>query len=267
MSKLTLCSGNIFSEPITEKECLACSLSGMANCSFDYSLLLAMFHDKERTGIHVTDVVGCLKQAYYNHVNPQPMRIHEKMLLFLGTMTHKMLEDAVDEQRFDAELPLKALGIEGTADVVYHDGKIVDLKTTRWINPAKLPYSKHEVQINVYAQMLREQGREVKSLWIQYIDMSGPTKCRSCRVPFRMMDDGMLACPRCGYVPKKPYSSHLGAILKEIPLWTERQVKDHITQRKDILESALAENKAPSAEPGFLCRYCVHQYECGDGQV
>ena len=267
MSKETLCSGTIFDEVITQEECLACAVSGMSNCSYDYSLLLAMFNDKERTGIHVTDITGCLKQAYFNRVQPKPMRIHEKMLLFLGTMTHKMLEDAVDKERFDAEMPLAALGIEGTADVVYHNGKIVDFKTTRWVNPANLPYGKHELQVNIYAQLLREQGRIVKSLWIQYIDMSGPTKCRACRVAFRMREDGMLACPRCGYMPKKPYSSHLGAILKEVPLWTENQVKDHITQRKNNLEKALAENEAPNAEPGFLCRYCVHQDECGEAQL
>ena len=163
--------------------------------------------------MHVTDLTGCLKKAYLDKAKPKPQWVHERLVLFIGTAMHGLLEEG--DEIIDAELPLEAYGVRGTADVVYKaDGRVIDYKTTRWLNPSKLPYGSHELQVNIYAQLLRGMGREVSDLFIQYIDMSGPTKCRQCRLPVRPEASGILACPRCGVAPK---NAHLGVALMEVP--------------------------------------------------
>lgn len=261
-----ICSGTThFDEVVTREDCAECSLSRENDCGYDYSLLMSFWNwaAHERTGIHVSDLTYCLRKSYYERVDPRPSLLHSNLLLYLGTITHGMLEGAEDDQ-FDAELSVKGLGIVGTADVVYKDGTVVDFKTTRWLNKSKLPYGSHEIQTNIYAQLLREQFREVNRIYIQYIDMSGPTKCRSCRVPMAMREDGGIACPQCGKVYKNP---HLGAVTLEIPVWTEKQVTQFINTRREELETALETKEPPPGEPDWLCNYCDHKGECEYAQT
>ena len=260
-----LCSGTRFDTEITPQQCLNCALKRQNDCGYGYAMLNSMFDDKERTGIHVTDLTGCLRKSFYEKTQPRAKYVHEKLLLFIGTITHAIFERGLENnEHLQAELKVKGLGIEGTSDIVYEEGRLVDFKTTRWMKPGYLPYGSHEMQLNVYAQMLREMGREINSLAIQYIDMSGPTKCRACKVPVRMRPDGGVACPMCGYIPRDP---HLGAYLCEIPVWTETQCKDWINRRREALEVGLVFGDAPDGDPGFLCRYCDFTDICDVSEV
>jgi hypothetical protein len=135
--------------------CLNCALSQQNVCGFDYSLLLALYKDKEREGIHVTDLTGCLRQAYYNKVEAPLEYPHEMLNRFLGTGIHKHIESFADPDLYDSEMPLSAFGLVGTADVVYKDGRIIDYKTTRWLTLSRLPYGSHVQQLNIYAALLR----------------------------------------------------------------------------------------------------------------
>jgi hypothetical protein len=108
-------------------------------------------------------------------------------------------------------------------------------------------------------------GCEVNSLAIQYIDMSGPTKCRSCKVPLRAINEPdyplRLACPKCGSEPK---NAHLGTYLVEIPMMSEESVVDFITTRKDQILEAMESGEAPLGEPSFLCNYCSYRESCSE---
>ena len=241
-------------------ECYACALNHDNNCGYDYSLLKAIFGSSEKDERanegHVTDLTGCLRRAWYDKTNPQPEYVHEILARWLGTATHMATEGS--DERLESELPLSYDGLKGTADVVYKDGRVVDLKTSRWLYPQKLPYGSHELQVNIYAHMLRKQGREFNRLRIQYVDMSGPSKCRKCRVPVRMFD-GELKCPSCfQYVS----NAHLGAVLVDIPIWSDQDIEDLIRNRKDLLEGALAFGSPPEREAGYLCAYCSHREIC-----
>jgi len=238
--------------------CLACALSHNNQCGYDYSLLNALYSDKERTGIHVTDLTGCLRKAFYEKMNGALEYPHEMIARFVGTAVHGYIERFPSEH-LDQELPLSALGIEGTADVVYKNGRIVDYKTTRWMNINKLPYGSHAKQVNIYAALLRAQGREVKSAAIQYIDVSGPTKCSTCKGPTKPGEDGVMECTRCG----RPLpNAHTGAYLVEIELEPESVIAEWIETRKKILDMALEAGTTPEAEPSFLCDYCAFVQKC-----
>lgn len=242
---------------VSVPECLDCSLSGRNHCGMDYGLLKKIHAGSDRSGVHVTDLTGCLLRAYWGKTHPKPKYVHEMLVLAMGTAIHGFLEDS--DEHMDCELPLEAMGVVGTADVVYKDGRIVDYKSTRWIYPDKLPYGSHTLQVNIYAHLLRKMGRQVKSLAIQYIDVSGPTKCRSCKRVVRMNAEGELACPKCG---NQPRGAHLGAVLVPVPLMSEWEIEKFIDDRRGILEMALEAGMLPEAEPSFLCDYCEYQEEC-----
>lgn len=178
------------------------------------------------------------------------------LVRWMGSSFHSMVE--ADDPYFESELKVAHDGIIGRSDLVYKDGTLVDLKFTRWIYPHKLPYGSHALQVNVYAWMLRKMGREISRLQIQYIDASGPTKCRTHRLPVRMID-GKLTCPKCLLTLK---GAHLGVVLVDIPLMTDEEVVDHIGKRKENLEAALQMGIPPEREPGFLCAYCSHYEQC-----
>jgi len=240
---------------LTEEQCLNCALENVhPPCGFDYSFLRRIYHDAERTGIHVTDLTGCLKKAYLDKVRDVPMMPHQKFILTLGTVAHAMLEG--DDKHLITEMNVEALGVVGRMDVYYKNGRIIDFKTTRWLMPDKVPYGSHALQVNVYAELMRQNGYDVNSMAIQYIDMSGPSKCRKCN-SIAIWDDGAIICPTCG---RELNNGHLGAVLCEIdPI---DNIKEWIEERRDILVAALEDEKSPDAEPSFLCKYCNHADIC-----
>jgi CRISPR/Cas system-associated exonuclease Cas4 (RecB family) len=254
-----ICSGTPSKGELTTEQCIDCALARDNTCGYDYALLKSMFYGSDRSGIHVTDLTGCLRKAYLDKTDPKPQWVHERLVLFIGTAMHGFLEEG--DEYIDAELSLEAFGVRGTADVVYKaDGRVIDYKTTRWLNPSKLPYGSHELQVNIYAHLLRGMGREVSDLFIQYIDMSGPTKCRSCKLPVRPNEGGVLVCPKCG---NEPRNAHLGAYLVEIRPQPLQELNELIVERKGALDMANESDIVPDAEVGFLCAYCSH-WETGD---
>ena len=253
-SSTLLCSGG--KGEVTKEGCLACARSMQQNCGYDYSTVSVLLSEKERTGIHVTDITGCLRKAWYEKTTTQPEYLHARAYLLIGNAMHKYME--VNAEGGEAEREVKAMGIEGTMDI-YRDGNIVDLKTSRWITPAKLPYGSHAMQVNIYAEMMRALGHEVKRLFVQYIDMTGPTKCKTCKAMFVPDESGYLSCPRC----KREYSAaHAGAELIEIDSYPREEVQEYINERRDILTNSLETGTAPAQEPSFLCDYCAFKNIC-----
>ena len=242
---------------VTKEQCLTCALAQQNACGYDYSLLVYLLNDGERTGIHVTDLTGCLRMAYYRRtVNTLAEYPHDMLIRKLGTAVHAQLESG--DPYFGSEVSVNALGIVGKMDVFYNSGRILDYKTTRWMTPSKLPYGSHEKQVNYYAALMREMGNEVSSAAIQYIDLSGPTKCKSCGKAF-VPRNGDLACPSCG----KTYAeAHLGAKIFEVSLMPHGEVVAEITERRDALLLSLEAEIAPAPEDSFLCNYCPFVHIC-----
>jgi CRISPR/Cas system-associated exonuclease Cas4 (RecB family) len=180
----------------------------------------------------------------------------------LGTITHGLLEADPSDTTGFTERTFEVDGVEGTVDRYYTAlNRIVDYKTTRWLKPSNLPYGSHEVQVNIYAYLVRESGFPVDSAAIQYIDMSGPTKCRECKLPVVPVPDG-LACPNCGMYPR---GAHLGAVLFEVNLMHPDEIRAFVEQRKDSLRLAIDLDDEPDAEPSFLCSYCKFLEDCPTG--
>lgn len=245
---------------LSATDCMACSLAaGHPPCGFDYGVLKAMYNEPERTGIHVTDLTGCLLASYNTKTEPIPVFVHSLLAMHLGTFYHSLAE-STDEFAV-SELPVAWDGLVGTVDRYYHDGRLVDYKTSKYLYLDKLPYGSHTSQVNIYAYILRKMGKEVNSASIQYICVGGPTKCRKHknRKPIVEWIDGELKCPLCGF---RPANAHQGAYMVDIPLFSDDEVEHYLMSRADTLRKALDEKVPPQADPGWLCAYCPFEQTC-----
>jgi len=240
--------------------CLSCALNQPAPCGYDYALIKRVHKALQpREGIHVTDLVHCLRRAYYHRTQPVPERVSDVLYRVLGTATHSILEDEQDNNLI-TELPLEHAGLVGQIDAYYPEkGILVDSKTTRWLTLTKLPYGDHEMQVNLYRWLLHQNGFEVNRIFLHYIDLSGPSKCRRCKLPL-VEQDGIFTCPVCGYVNPE---GHHGAVMIEVMLKPLDEIDRFIRERKAILESG----EMPEAEPGYLCNYCQFNQICPDSRA
>jgi CRISPR/Cas system-associated exonuclease Cas4 (RecB family) len=241
--------------------CLDCALTWENPCQYDHAMLQAMFERPERSGIHVTDLTGCLRKAYYDKTQPMPVPVHSLLVMFAGTALHASFEKNGDGLS-QSEIPVAYDGVVGKVDRLYHDGTLVDFKTTRWMVPSRLPYGSHELQLQIYAHMLERMGRPVKRAFIQYVDVSGPTKCTAgtkwakCNA-LVVLRDGMYVCPKCG----RDYpDGHLGAWRVEVDL--TRDVDELVSRSRHALETAIQTKVPPYPEVGWLCGYCQYVDIC-----
>lgn len=244
-----MCSGDIYPEPIDTSTCLDCALSysGEQPCGYGYPLLKAIFAtqegDKRAKEIHVTDITGCLLKAYLDKTAPVAPYVHDMLYLFIGIAVHSALD--INDQNVASEVSFEKNSLHGRADAIFED-LLLDHKTTRWLTPYKLPYGTHSDQVNIYNSVFNKSR-----IQIQYIDMSGPTRCKPCKVAMRMID-GVIQCPSCGNAPK---SAHLGAVIYEI---SPQDMRGFIDKRVSELALHMSNGTEPEPEPGFLCSYCDH---------
>jgi len=243
------CSGDKYGV-IDSKTCLECAVTSKTPpCGYSYPLLKAMLAGSEdRTGeIHVTDITSCLRKSYFSKVNPEPPYIHDLLVLFIGNAVHKYIEDTNES----SEIPVSNGDIVGKVD--YFDGEtLIDWKTTRWLSKDNLPYGSHEGQVNYYRKLLEGDGGNVKDMFIQYIDMSGPTKCSKCKNTLRIID-GVTTCPTCF---RQYPNGHLGAVQMKVP---HIDIDADLSERSHTLKTAIETNCPPAPEDSWLCRYCSVQ--------
>ena len=99
----------------------------------------------------------------------------------------------------------------------------------------------------------------MNSAAIQYIDMSGPSKCSKCRGPVAPGEDGILVCTRCGHsLP----SWHPGVAIVEVSLEDDKMIAEWIATRLGILQLSVEQEQMPEAEPSYLCDYCAFRPRC-----
>lgn len=254
-SNKILCSGG--KGEVEKSACLQCALSKKNNCGYDYALLKALFSDKEREGVHVTDLTGCLRRAYYDKTLQPIEYVHSMLARFVGTAVHSAVEG--NDENMMSEVDVDGYGIVGRVDIVYGNGTLMDVKTTRWLSPSKLPYGSHVAQLNIYAALLKSKGVSVNRLAIQYIDMSGPSKCRSCRVVVVPDENGIPVCPKC---ENHPRDAHFGAMVFEVPIEDSEMVADEVILRRKALELSVEAGQLPEKEESYLCDYCPFQSVC-----
>jgi hypothetical protein len=230
------------------EECLCCSQDSPP-CGYTYPLMRRLLESSQRPDIHVTDITGCLRKAYLDKREPQPFKPSSVLVPAMGTMVHGFLEDIPEFSMGQIAAQVGCHHLVGTCDAVDMENHlIIDYKTTRWLVKDKLPYGEHARQVNIYRWMLEQSYPHIQfAMRVQYIDLSGPTKCKRCKGDLNASG----VCHTCGKVYE---SYHFGAVFIDIE--RDEGIEAFIHERVTTLGHALEEMSPPPPEKGWLCRYC-----------
>jgi len=237
---------------VPASECIECAQT--AACLPPAFIKAVLDHvAADRDGIHVSDVIGCLRRAYYSKtVEKEPGRPSDHIVTLLGTLVH----EALDRFQTNGEMPLKVTSngvtIVGRADC-FENGVLRDTKTTRWMKVERLPYGNHKDQVLLYAAMLREMGETVKRVFINYIDLSGPSRCPYCKQYSR---DCTCNRPHNGHNGFYPYEVEFDKVALDEAL-------DKAFVRAQLLQTALNTGQPPKRPARYwLCDYCDFSERC-----
>lgn len=256
-------------QTLDHTECLACAANGTRGCGYSYPMLKSLFKyaGYARTGIHVSDLVSCPRKVFYRATEPSEVGYpQERVATYIGTLVHAMLERADDPEML-SEINLTAeyngVTVTGRCDAYLpRTHTLMDFKTTRALVTSRLPYAEHATQLQIYANMLRKMGTQVDRAVVQYIDLTGASKCSRCRVQLAPgSEPGRPVCPECGQVyPGK----HLGAVLYEVDL-APSDDDTWIAERAHRVAAAVSGTAQPGT-PGWLCGYCPFKSICPDAE-
>jgi ribosomal protein L37AE/L43A len=132
----------------------------------------------------------------------------------------------------------------------------VDYKTAKDIYIELMPYGEHEVQVNLYAFMLKEMGYPAPDeIFIQYVGMRGPYECKKCRQAVEWTPSG-FQCLVCGKIYEK---GHLGVALVPVRKYSDKEIREVLEHRRNLLQQAFEKKQLPAGEPGWICKYCQHE--------
>ena len=115
-------------EDVSYERCIGCAAS-QGRCQFTASLLRGMAEqakERDHERISVTDLVGCVRQAYLQRTRDYYQRPDFQYWAYRGTIGHTMAErgageDVVAEQRFERVLVMpsgRTLTITGLPDEI-----------------------------------------------------------------------------------------------------------------------------------------------------
>jgi len=135
--------------------------------------LLTKEYGKEREGVHVSDLLMCMREQVFRRL--QPMPIDEKDLSFyaLGEGAHLALERLAGKGGAVSEKVVIVNGITGTIDVF--DNIPIEIKTTRSRDPTPKPF--HLKQLGYYMAMTNSNVGVL--LYIMMNDYERPFRFRT----------------------------------------------------------------------------------------
>jgi CRISPR/Cas system-associated exonuclease Cas4 (RecB family) len=185
--------------------------------------------------ISVTDLTGCVRQAYLKATEPYYQRPDQQYWAYRGTLAHLLAEQGagpgiVAERRFVRELELPngtVVPISGQPDEIDPSrGLLIDYKTTD--RAPRQPSPLHIAQLNAYRWLVSPE-HEIERLGIVYLTMKGVTKA-------------------------------------SVPIWPEGQVERLLRERASALVEAYAGGEWPEmTEDRWMCGYCPVAAACERG--
>ena len=199
------------------------SLSEREVYSWFYELVSRHSRIPRDNVIHVGEVSGCLRRAFFDRRNPLKKVDAQNVILTIGNSVHLQLQEILREKGFQVEVeaayPLRGFTLVGHADL-YDPLRniIIELKTVTKI--PKKPYQEHILQVNAYTFMLKAERA-----FIVYISKS----------------NGAIRVFEIGRNPR---------------LWR------YTIKRAFTLHNALSDNKPPEPERSHFCSYCPYKWRC-----
>jgi hypothetical protein len=235
--------------PIDWEQCLACAATWGNPCSMTYPVLRSIKDDADR-GHHfpsVSGLTGCLRKAWLEQTTDFYEYPSSRMALLIGTYVHHLLETATFDSSVP-EIPLQyttkdGITVYGTADLYVPKIKLLqDWKTAKDIYINRVPYGKHEIQVNLYAFMLEHNELEVKGeveqLQVVYISKVGPDTKKG---------------------------THNGIVKVPVSKWPEDRIRAFIEKRAWVLDQSMRGELVPNMvdkADRWACDYCGVRREC-----
>jgi len=204
-----------------------------------YSRVSTVVEDRT-SDIHVTDLVQCVRKAWYSKKYPLPLSKRDIEVLWFGKKAHEFIQLSHPEWGDFYELELEYVTPNGTRVIgssdevlLVKDGDeesytIVDKKFVAKI-PSRM-YPHHRRQVLYYTVMAKEsRGLNVTRAGILYISLWGNYNTRSFTEAFYTI---------------------------EITPELYRRAKEELDQRADILREYLESNTPPPPMFGEECEWC-----------
>jgi len=180
------------------------------------------FNNKKRYGLHVSDLVYCLRKAYYRKKGvPEEVDFTSKLAMRLGAIHHRFLE-------FTGEREVENFGVVGHIDSIY-DELPVEWKTTRSFYNGR-PSAHYLKQLAYYLVL---SGKKRGYLCVCYMNAKNQKNGKY-----------------------EPVIDRFKVILSQEEY---QKTKKEILAKKEALEKALKNNGAPKAfSPafGWECKCC-----------
>jgi len=184
---------------------------------------------REINRISVTELVGCLRAAYYRRIKPLKFRGPQVVRLFIGRAVHYALEKLINEYLSSShgevkrELELNIEGnkvyVVGKADLIHlgEEEVVIEVKVTGQV--PEEPYPEHKKQLQYYLALFN-----ISKGVLLYIDRNG--RLRTFTVS---RDPRLLA---------------------------------EVVERARQLYIALKHNKLPKPERSNTCYFCPYKWQC-----
>ncbi|RLG56361.1 MAG: CRISPR-associated protein Cas4 [Candidatus Hydrothermarchaeota archaeon] len=178
--------------------------------------------DIDSSVIHVSEVVGCLRRAYYARRRFFTITPYEAIVL-LGSQIHQAIESILQEHGFETEFEVavnrEGIRLLGHIDA-YHpqENVVLEFKTVKAV--PETPYKSHKLQAETYGAMV-----EADKVYIVYISRT----------------DGKVKVFNVKWSPS---------------------TLDFLFDRAKLLSNCLSNNKTPPRERSHLCNYCPFKLNC-----
>ena len=249
-------------------ECLECAIED-GPCGIPYSLLKAgsVIMTKPRPEVHVTDLCGCLRRAYFSKVADYYEDPGDWIAAIMGIFIHSKMESFAPEGSH-RELSLTAttpsgVQVTGTVDLLVNE-TIEDYKSKGWLDVSKCPSTSHTRQINIYRWLLAENGYNANRGYVNYIALRGATRCRTCKCALIQQDTGEWECPECHKIWAKD-KAHRGIYRASVEMYPPDKVISWIDKQALLLNDAIITGKIMpkvDSDGEWVCSYCTFQSEC-----
>lgn len=179
-----------------------------------------IFHDNNV--IHVSEVAGCLRKAFYTRRMPLKQASTLHIIMTIGNGVHSQLQEYLADKGWRSEVEVewnfKKFRLVGHIDL-YHPRENIVLEIKTISKKPASPYQSHLIQLNTYIKMINASKG-----YLVYIT-------------------------RDGYVKVFQHS-------------LDKQLWSKAVKRAFYLWHSLDGNKPPKPEPTPLCNHCPFRWRC-----
>lgn len=187
-----------------------------------------------RLGIHVSDLVYCLRQSVFRKITPKPNGECELSYYTAGRGHHDLLEGLHGAQR---EVQRDWEGVQAHFDLL--DDRVLEIKTSR--SSEREPKKHWILQLGFYCVI---QNQSSGKLIVLYLYPQRATKGNPKPSPDMIQT----------YIVDFP---DIGVVRQDL-----RERRDLLVKALDARNPALAPGAMRDAESKWLCKHCQHKSEC-----